>query len=129
MTTDNDTSGSEDLGDGFIGSVLASVDVQQGGDDDRITFRATDGRTWVMKHFQDCCESVGIDDICGNLDDLVGAPILAAEESWKASDSNCGDSETWSFYRITTFKGTVVIRWHGSSNGFYSEGVSFYLDK
>lgn len=116
------------IGDGFVGSTLASVDVQRGHGNDSITFRATDGRTWVMKHYQDCCEVVDIDDICGNIDDLVGAPILAAEESWKESVEQGDCPETWTFYRITTFKGTVVIRWRGSSNGYYSERVSFYLD-
>lgn len=38
--------------------------------DEKIVFRS-DTETYVMWHEQDCCESVNIDDICGDLDDLV----------------------------------------------------------
>lgn len=31
-------------------------------------------------HDQDCCESVEIEDVCGDLRDLVGEPLTEAEE-------------------------------------------------
>jgi len=101
---------------------------------DRIEFQTTDGETYLMAHSQDCCETVTIDDICGELADLVGSPILQAEESSNANENPEGvkppseysdESWTWTFYRLATIKGSVVIRWYGSSNGYYSESVDF----
>jgi hypothetical protein len=78
-------------------------------------------------HSQDCCESVYIEDICGDLDDLVGAPLLVAEEvsDYDAEPRYEGEeSYTWTFYKFATRKGYVDVRWYGSSNGYYSESVS-----
>lgn len=100
--------------------------------DDRIEFEAVDGRQFVMAHSQDCCESVDIESIVGDLSDLVGSPILLSEEvdsgdapALDPSDAEYG-SFTWTFYKLATIKGYVDIRWYGSSNGYYSESVDIY---
>ncbi len=41
-------------------------------EDDELIFYVEDGSQYIMAHSQDCCESVTIDDICGDLKDLVG---------------------------------------------------------
>lgn len=81
-----------------------------------------------LYHQQECCENVAIEDICGDLQDLVGSPLTLAEETTNAEGepkSEYEDSYTWTFYRFATVKGYVTIRWYGSSNGYYSESVDF----
>ena len=92
-----------------------------------ISFLFNDGSAVQMYHSQDCCELVTIDDICGDLEDLIGTPILTAELRTNSNDNpknkDADNSFTWSFYTFRTVKGTVDIRWYGTSNGYYSEDV------
>lgn len=106
----------------MIGKVFTEVKVSSYD----IEFIEADGSKFVMYHNQDCCEEVYIEDICGDINDLVNAEILSAEESSNRSDEplyQSDDSYTWTFYRFQSTKGPVVIRWYGSSNGYYSESV------
>ena len=108
----------------LIGLTLKEIKVS----DDEITFITECGRTFLMYHEQECCEDVSIDDICGNLDALIGAPIMVAEESTNSDNSKSPyyeESHTWTFYRIGNILEFVVIRWYGESNGYYSESVNF----
>lgn len=96
--------------------------------DDSILFETATGEKYEMYHEQDCCEHVYIESIVGDLEDLVGSPILMAEEVTNIDEpptSERGESYTWTFYKFATNKGYVTIRWYGSSNGYYSESVSF----
>lgn len=82
--------------------------------------------TYRMLHHQDCCESVSLADF--ELDPgVIGELIHEANED---SNRELGEelSVTWTFYRIRTMHGSLFIRWQGSSNGYYSEGVSFEED-
>ena len=84
--------------------------------------------SFVFFHQQDCCENVSIEDVCGDLQDLVGEPLLLAEEVTGETpvdfDERDHESVTWTFYKFATRKGYVDVRWLGESNGYYSEGVS-----
>jgi len=122
----------------LLGKTL--TDIQQS--DDEIIFSTSDGKSYMMYHSQDCCESVYIEDVIGDINDLIGCELVEAEEVsfhdkkdlpdeekvWMtlSGDDLVGsdESNTWTFYKFRTAKGSVTIRWVGSSNGYYSESVS-----
>ena len=82
---------------------------------------------YYMFHSQDCCENVYIEDINGDLEDLIGSPVLEAEMvEGETEDTPDGyDVQEWTFYKLGTIKGHVTIRWYGTSNGYYSMRASF----
>ena len=116
----------------LMGKTLTSI--VRAEDDDHLIFTTESGEKYAMYHSQDCCEHVYIEDVCGDLDDLIGEPILEAEEVTHRDETPEGislpghdDSYTWTFYKLATKKGFVTLRWFGSSNGYYSESVRFTL--
>lgn len=93
---------------------------------DVIIFTLDNGKRFKMYHEQYCCEGVYIDDVIGNYKDLLDTPILHAEECTKDGDCKEDDeSATWTFYKLSTIKGYVDLRWYGTSNGYYSVDVDF----
>lgn len=126
MTTNYDAKLSD-----MIGKTMASV---ENIDNETLRFIATDGAVYRLYHSQDCCESVAIEDITGSLDDLVGVPLLMADcvdndPPPLAEGEYAPESYTWTFYKFGTLKGYVDVRWLGTSNGYYSESVSFVQDE
>jgi hypothetical protein len=107
------------------GQVVVAITGKKG--DDEITVELETGEKYLMYHAQDCCESVYVEDIIGDPNDLIGSPLTMAEEV--NSDNEPGahgdESFTWTFYKLATVKGYVTIRWYGTSNGYYSESVDF----
>lgn len=64
---------------------------------------------------------VTIEDICGDLELLIGSEILLAHEDHTAStDSDGYDREAWHFYRLGTAKGYVTVRFYGC-DGYYAD--------
>lgn len=113
----------------FIGKTFTNIFYNT----EEIRFIMEDTSCFKMLHNQNCCESVEVDDICGDIDDLIDSPILEAEERISENEnpkSEFNDSCTWTFYHFVTKKGYVDIRWYGASNGYYSERVDIeYYDK
>ena len=92
-------------------------------DEDTVTFENDEVR-YVLYHSTDCCESVVVEDIIGDLEDLEGWPLLISREDHDADGPELNEeSYTWTFYNFATFKGYVTIRFLGTSNGYYSEDV------
>lgn len=111
----------------LIGKKLTKIDVNRS-NEDTIIFYCEDGSIYKMYHEYDCrdSENVYVDDICGDIHDLLNHPIILAEESTNnenPKEDSC--SFTWTFYKLATEMGYVTIRWYSCSNGFYSEKVSF----
>ncbi|MCM1260662.1 MAG: hypothetical protein NC222_06895 [Staphylococcus sp.] len=96
-------------------------------DSERVIFTCSDGKKYKMHHKQDCCEHVYVEDVCGDVSDLLDSPILMAEcvTNHDNPKSKHDESFTWTFYKLGTIKRTVTIRWYGESNGYYSEEVDF----
>jgi hypothetical protein len=92
---------------------------------DTLEILTAEGKMYKMYHDQDCCESVWLDDIEGNLSDIIGSPLQMAEVVCNHDNNLYGDeSHTWTFYKLGTINGYVTLRWYGASNGYYSESVT-----
>jgi hypothetical protein len=87
-----------------------------------------DGTKARFYHMQYCCESVTVEDVNGDWNDLVGHPLLVAEERTKWGENDFGH-ETWTFYTFRSVGGSVDVRWYGESNGYYSEDVDLEITK
>ncbi len=127
----------------LVGKIVTEIKSEH----NEVIFTCSDNSMYKLCHYQDCCESVCIDDINGDLVDLIGSPITLAEEvsnepfqkefnesfteknEYGSVTNKNGDyqpeSHMWTFYKFATVKGYVDIRWYGESNGYYSESVEF----
>jgi hypothetical protein len=111
--------------DDLIGKVVKQVDVM---DKERVIFTLEDDTRWIMYHEQDCCETVWLDDVCGDWRTILDSPIVMAEETIQTNTDDWGESQTFTFYKFATVNGYITLMWKGMSNGYYSETVSFHQE-
>lgn len=108
------------------GQILKSVET--GVFNEELIFTTKDNKQYKMYHEKDCCESVSIEEIIGDLKDLIGNPLLTAEERTKENPiggrGDYPEPGQWTFYELATIKGSVTIRWYGEST-YYSVSVDF----
>lgn len=112
----------------LLGKIITKIEGAEEGSDE-IRFITNDGHAFRMYHEQDCCEDVRIEDIGGDITNLIDSPILLAEEVSSEGDLGNYDTCTWTWYHFATIKGYVTIRWFGESNGYYSERVDHEWEK
>ncbi len=106
-----------------VGEMLGQTFTRVWSDGDSVGFE-NDKVRYVLYHQEDCCESVIVEDIIGDLEDLENWPLLISREDHDADGPELDEeSYTWTFYNFATFKGYVTIRFLGTSNGYYSESV------
>lgn len=98
---------------------------------DEIIFTGN-GIKLTMYHSQGCCEVVRVEEIVGDLEDIIGSEIIEFEKvssgDYNPDGYNYDYSYLWTFYKVGTKKGFVTIRWLGESNGYYSEEVDLKLE-
>ena len=98
----------------------------------KVEFVCKNGSIVIFYHEQDCCESVWLEDSDGliNKTDIFTdcnwcevEEVVAYGNPLDKDDESC----TWTFYKFKTNKGYDTLRWYGTSNGYYSEGVDFEI--
>ena len=106
--------------------MLGEVPTKINQDGETITFQFESGKEVIFYHGQDCCEEVYIEDVNGEWGDLIGNPLIIAEERVNPpglEGKQKYEFHTWTFYTFRGIGGSVDVRWYGTSNGYYSESV------
>lgn len=110
----------------LIGETLEYVD--QDPELNEILLTTKSGRRIMIYHEQNCCERVRIVDTAGNWHDLIGKVIVEVDELVEDKSYSLGDEpdDVSATQTILTFRvddATIISRWIGESNGYYSETV------
>ena len=109
--------------DVLVGEVLDAVDIDR--EKDQILLTTRSGRKFLVYREQDCCETVAISGQDGSFDKLIGKPLIEARDfavDTGESESDY-DSQTTTTLVFRVDDQTVISRWIGDSNGYYSESV------
>jgi hypothetical protein len=107
----------------LVGEVLDAVDIDK--EENQILLTTRSGRKFLIYHEQDCCETVAMHWQDGSFDKLIGKPIVEARDfAVDTGESEIDyDSQTTTTLVFRVDDQTVISRWIGDSNGYYSESV------
>jgi hypothetical protein len=115
----------------LVGECFSSIEVSE--DRTQVIFKSAYKATYYMRHKQSCREVVKLEDICGDLSDLIDSEILVASEEANIQEdilhSRKDTDYLWTFYTLRTMRGTVTFRWLGSSNECYAMDVDVWKEK
>ena len=112
----------------MLGKTLHRVEIKQFAE--FVEFHATDGTAFYLGNLlsRDGVQLRGdvyLADCAGDPADLLGTPITQAEES---RGGDAGEGYFWTFYRISTRKGGVVLRFKDcDSDNLYCRWVDFLM--
>lgn len=105
----------------IVGEVLTNIDVDG---DTQILLTTESGRQFLIYHDQDCCEEVSILSTEGDWYTLLGKEIVELNVDERPSKPGY-ESRTDTTLTFKVSDATVINRWVGESNGYYSESVDF----
>lgn len=106
----------------LTGETLTYIDIDP--ENDEILLTTQSGRRIKFHHRQDCCESVRIVGTDGEWRSLIGKPLVEVKhDAVNADDEGSDGSATRTTLTFRVDDATVISRWFGNSNGYYSERV------
>jgi hypothetical protein len=108
----------------LIGERLTHIDTDE--KHNVILLTTASGRTVKIYHAQDCCEHVYIVGTEGDWHKLIGKVIVeATHDETRGGEPRSTEEESWTNTALTfrVDDATVISRWLGESNGYYSESV------
>lgn len=109
--------------DELIGKTLIKIEKFA----DSLQFITSDNDWYAIFNME--LSSAEIEDVCGDLGDLLSTPILVSERVDEKIEYD-GDTETqWSFLKFSTIKGSVTIRFYEESSPYYSASMELYRMK
>lgn len=110
----------------LVGKTLKGIENHE----DEMLFICEDEDRFKAYHMQGRCKGVSIYDVKGDIQSILGSKIIEATEmishEWPSDVpiKEYTDSFTWTTHIIRAANGnSLVVRWLGESNGYYSESV------
>lgn len=124
----------------LIGETLVSVDYFPHGSkncgytSEQFLLTTASGRQIVITHMEECCESVHVESTEGDWSEIIGKVIIDAScrtvlikrfnDGGEENDYEDRNEETYITFIVDD--ATIVQKWIGNSNGYYSTDANLY---